>query len=100
MGRQKGFKHSPETIERMKAAKIGHETNDETRLKISQANIGRKRTPAAIERIRMGAIRREAEKARIRQENKQWKIEKIGDIIVLSNNVDNEKIIVKKNKII
>lgn len=97
MPRKKGFKHTDETIAKMKAAKTGHPTSDETRLKISKANKGKKRSPEAIKRIRVGAIKREAEKARIRQENKKWCVERVGDILVLTNTYDDEKIYLNVN---
>lgn len=45
MGRHKGFKVSPETIERQRQASIGRTHTPETREKMRQAALGRKRSP-------------------------------------------------------
>ncbi len=62
-----GRKHSPETLEKMRAVRAGKKISEETKEKMRLAHLGQKRTPEQCERIRQAALNRSEEvKERIR----------------------------------
>jgi hypothetical protein len=52
MGRPKGYKHSEETIQKMRDAHIGHDVSEETKQKLSEALKGVIRSEETIQKLR------------------------------------------------
>lgn len=56
-----GRKHSPETLEKMRAKKLGKKVSEETKEKMRAAHVGKVVTPEFCERMRKAALNRSPE---------------------------------------
>jgi group I intron endonuclease len=69
---QKGRKHTPETIEKVRQKMIGRKHSEEHRKKISEGNKGKKMSPESIEKTRQKNIgRKHTEETKVKISNVQ-----------------------------